>query len=128
MLGGSGISSRWSRDLQATQRQEVERHFPYVRPLQLDWEERPTGFRARRTDGERFEVICAGCGDIDGPEEYQPASARTLRGPYESRKLAEKVARNHERSIRLSVGRSPGGTREAMKFFFPIRRPGRPID
>jgi hypothetical protein len=101
-------------------------HYPYVRSLQLDWQELPTGFRAGHSDLERFEVICAGCGDIDGPVEYQPAEVQALRGPYESQKVAEKVARAHEFSVKLKAGRPRGGTRDAMKYMFPIRMPRLP--
>lgn len=73
-------------------------HRPYVRPLQTGWIEEPTAFRATGSDPDRFEIICASCGDIDGPIEYQPVLAQQLRGPYESRREAERICRLHERA------------------------------
>jgi hypothetical protein len=78
------------------------------------------------SDDTRFEVICAACGDIDGPVEYQPPVAQALRGPYSSRKAAEKVARNHELNIRLQAGRPRGNAQDAMRYIFPIRKPRLP--
>jgi hypothetical protein len=74
----------------------IEPHYPYVRPLQLEWEELLTGYRARRSDPARFEVICVACGDVDGPRHLQPEPAKWLRGPYDTKKEAERVARSHE--------------------------------
>lgn len=131
MLGGSGLSGGWFRGRDEPKNAPVSLHYPYVRPLQLDWQELPTGFRAARSDEARFEVICAACGDIDGPVDYQPAIARALRGPYNSRKAAEKIAKAHEFAIKLQAGRPRGGSTDAMKYIFPIRLrrlPGRGVD
>src|SRR5665213_337648 len=76
MLGGSGLANGWSAGRSDKTTPEIPLHYPYVRVLQLDWEELPTGFRARRSDETRFEIICAACGDIDGPAEYQPVAVR----------------------------------------------------
>jgi hypothetical protein len=123
MFGGPGISNSWTREAESAKKPDVERHYPYVRPLQLEWQELPTGFRARASDERRFEVICAACGDIDGPAHYQSASVQALRGPHDTKKLAEKIARTHEHGTRVALGRGGGGTREAMRYFFPIRAP-----
>lgn len=124
MLGRGGMSSSWSRDLDAAHKTpQVERHYPYVRPLQLDWEERPSGFRAARSDESRFEVICAACGDNDGPPEYLSWAVQELRGPYELKKVAEKVARDHEFTTRSAAPRPRGGNKDALKALFPMKLP-----
>ena len=134
MLGGSGLASGWSTGRNDNKTTEIRLHYPYVRVLQLDWEELPTGFRARRSDESRYEVICAACGDIDGPAEYQSPAVQALRGPHNSKRAAEKLARTHEFGIKLQAGRPKGGSMEAMKYMFPVRLPrfpgrrGRPTD
>jgi hypothetical protein len=92
-----------------------------VRPLQLDWQELPTGFRAGKNDPYRFEVICATCGDIDGPLEYQPFAAQQLRGPYESKRIAEKIAQRHHIGSTFALKRDSGGKREQLKYMLPMR-------
>lgn len=96
-------------------------HYPYVRPLQLDWQELPTGFRARGNDPYRFEVICAVCGDIDGPLEYQPLAAQQLRGPYESKRIAERISQRHHVGSTASVRRDRSGKHEALRYMLPMR-------
>jgi hypothetical protein len=81
-------------------------HFPYIQPLQLEWEQTPTGFKPHRQDPNRFEVICARCGDSDGPIYNQPAACQRLRGPYDSRRSAMRAARNHQREAWRAVKRS----------------------
>ena len=121
------MSSSWSRDVDSSKVTPLaDRHYPYVRPLQLDWEERPSGYRALRSDESRFEVICAACGDNDGPVEYQSHAAQTLRGPYNARKVAEKVARSHESTMRAALPRTRGN-KDALKFMFPLRMPKSPL-
>jgi len=95
-------------------------HYPYVRPLQLEWQELPTGFRARSNDPYRFEVICAACGDIDGPLEYQSYAAQQLRGPYESKHLAEKVSQRHHVGSTFAAGRDNKGKRAELRYMMPI--------
>ena len=126
MLGRGGMFSSWSRDVDDSKAKPIaDRHYPYVRPLQLEWEERPSGYRALRTDESRFEVICAACGDNDGPAEYQPWAVQELRGPYDAKKTAEKVARSHESTTRAALPRTRGN-KEALKFMFPVRIPKNP--
>jgi hypothetical protein len=81
-------------------------HFPYIQALQLEWERTPTGFKPHRQDPNRFEVICARCGDSDGPIYNQPAACQRLRGPYDSRRSAMRAARNHQREAWRAVKRS----------------------
>jgi hypothetical protein len=121
--GGSGFGSARERLERATgpRHNPGPVHYPYVRPLQLDWQELPTGFRAKRNDPYRFEVICAACGDIDGPLQYQPSVAQQLRGPYESKRLAEKVAQRHHVGSTFSRPRDRGGKREQLKYLLPMR-------
>ena len=96
-------------------------HYPYVRPLQLDWQELPTGFRARGNDPYRFEVICAACGDIDGPPDCQPFAAQQLRGPYESKRIAEKISQRHHVGSTFASDRDRGAKREQLKYMLPMR-------
>jgi hypothetical protein len=92
-----------------------------VRPLQLEWQELPTGFRARNNDPYRFEVICAACGDIDGPLEYQPLAAQQLRGPYESKRIAEKISQRHHVGSTFGVRRDKAAKWDQLKYMLPVR-------
>jgi hypothetical protein len=40
-------------------------------------------------------VLCAECGDTDGPSETQSASVQHLRGPYSSKHKAQHAATKH---------------------------------
>ena len=125
MLGaGGGFGSARERRERVTRPAPSERvgavHYPYVRPLQLEWQELPTGFRARSNDPYRFEVICAACGDIDGPLEYQPYAAQQLRGPYESKHLAEKVSQRHHVGSTFAVSRDNKGKRAELRYMLPV--------
>jgi hypothetical protein len=66
-------------------------------------------------------VICAACGDIDGPLEYQPFAAQQLRGPYESKRIAEKVSQRHHVGSTFAVKRDSGGKWEQMKYMLPLK-------
>jgi hypothetical protein len=120
---GSGFGSARERMERATgpRQKSGPVHYPYVRPLQLDWQELPTGFRAGRNDPYRFEVICAACGDIDGPLEYQPSAAQQLRGPYEAKRIAEKISQRHHVGSTFAVSRDSGGKWEQLKYMLPMR-------
>lgn len=95
-------SQRMADEVYGAQTADSQGHFPYARPLQLDWELTPTGYRARGRDPERAEVVCAGCGDEDGPSEVQPGPARRLRGPYPDLAAATRAASDHERATQPS--------------------------
>jgi hypothetical protein len=95
-------------------------HYPYVRPLQLEWQDLPTGFRAGSNDPYRFEVICAACGDIDGPVEYQPLAAQQIRGPYEAKRIAQKIAQRHQVGSTYAASRSRSGKRDQLKYMLPL--------
>jgi hypothetical protein len=71
-------------------------HFPGVRPLRSGWQVGAAG--AWESSGEdlgQWEVVCAQCGDEDGPADSQPEAARQLRGPYGSRRRAGRAAVQH---------------------------------
>jgi hypothetical protein len=71
-------------------------HFPYARRLHLDWHQNVDGpWIAAREDDHRWEVICAECGDEDGPAENQSISVQQLRGPYVSKHRAAHAATMH---------------------------------
>ena len=73
-----------------------EPHFPYARPLRLRWEQTADGcWHYANQDPRRWEVVCAQCGDTDGPAEGQPEPARSLRGPYDSKHAAHRAAKHH---------------------------------
>jgi hypothetical protein len=121
-FGGMGFGSRERLERAAAPRQRsAPVHYPYVRALQLEWQELPTGFRAKANDPYRFEVICAACGDIDGPLEYQPFAAQQLRGPYESKRIAEKVAQRHHVGSTFGVTRDREGKWDQLKYMLPMR-------
>ena len=65
---------------------EPEAHFPYARRLRLDWTQAQDGswHHADKDDPHRWEVVCAQCGDIDGPADRQPGP----RDPFEARTTA----------------------------------------
>ena len=73
------------------------------------------GFELRGMIPYRFEVICAACGDIDGPLEYQPVAAQQLRGPFESKRIAEKVAQRHHVGSTFAVKRDGAAKRRAAE-------------
>lgn len=73
-------------------------HFPAVRNFPLDWHKGTDAWTFESVDPRLWEVVCAECGDDDGPAEQQAAQIRRLRGPYDSERLAKRVARRHRRS------------------------------
>ena len=77
---------------------EPEAHFPYARRLRLDWTQAQDGswHHANKDDPHRWEVVCAQCGDIDGPADRQPEPARSLRGPYDGKHSAHRAVKHHE--------------------------------
>jgi hypothetical protein len=71
-------------------------HYPYVRQVRLGWRKDAGGHWTYDGVGERlWEVLCAECGDTDGPQEEQPSRARELRGPYPGKRKAGHVASKH---------------------------------
>ena len=71
-------------------------HTPYARPLNEDWTKDATGrWQSGSVDANSWEVICAECGDTDGPVETQSAAVRARRGPYRSKRKAEHAATKH---------------------------------
>jgi hypothetical protein len=71
-------------------------HFPYARRLHLGWHQNVDGrWIAAREDEHRWEVICAECGDTDGPAENQSIPVQRLRGPYVSKHRATHAATRH---------------------------------
>jgi len=120
--GGTGFGSARERleRYNRPKRKPGPVHYPYVRPLQLDWQDLPTGFRAGSNDPYRFEVICAACGDIDGPLEYQPLAAQQLRGPYESKRIAQKIAQRHQVGSTFAAKRDHSEKREQLRYMIPL--------
>lgn len=57
------------------------------------------GSRPPKTN-RKWEVVCTQCGDTDGPAEGQSETIRTLRGPYSSKRKAQRVVRQHARHNR----------------------------
>jgi hypothetical protein len=77
---------------------EPTRHRVRVRALPLGWFRNAGGEWAYEAEDERqFEVFCESCGDSDGPKENQPEKIRSLRGPYPSRRRAERALNRHLR-------------------------------
>ena len=52
-------------------------------------------WHAESNDPRRWEIICARCGDTDGPASEQSPQVQELRGPYRSRRKAEHRAEKH---------------------------------
>jgi len=71
-------------------------HHPYARPRKGSWTKDATGrWRSGSVDPHSWEVICEECGDTDGPIEMQSPTARARRGPYSSKRKAERAATKH---------------------------------
>jgi len=71
-------------------------HFPYARRLRLGWRHDADGRWISDLEDERlWEVLCAECGDTDGPADKQTEQIRHLRGPYSSEHKAKHVAKKH---------------------------------
>ena len=67
-------------------------HYAVCRPVRLSWFENDHGeWHWLHTDDGLWEVICAQCGDRDGPPEQQEAEIRQLRGPYPHEQAREVV-------------------------------------
>jgi hypothetical protein len=56
----------------------------------------------------QWEVVCVECGDTEGPASEQTDEVRKLRGPYESRHKAQRVAHRHERREDVPFSWTPG--------------------
>ena len=77
---------------------EPEAHFPYARPLRLGWAQAEDGsWHHSLEDRHKWEVVCAQCGDTDGPANRQPEPANLLRGPYDSKHAAHRAVKHHSR-------------------------------
>ena len=61
-------------------------------------------------DDTPWEVVCAECGDDEGPAQEQSGSVRKLRGPYRNKHKAQRVAHRHERRESGPLGWIPGST------------------
>jgi hypothetical protein len=67
-----------------------------ARALHIGWRQEGTGqWVADARDGEQWEVVCAQCGDTDGPLEGQTPPVRELRGPYANKHRARHAASKH---------------------------------
>ena len=64
----------------------------------------------RHRDESRWEVICAECGDNEGPSEDQNPVIQQFRGPYPSEHKALHVAHAHERKSNPELRWLPGST------------------
>jgi hypothetical protein len=71
-------------------------HFPFARRQLLDWRQDADGrWSSDREDEHLWEVLCAECGDTDGPAENQAEPVRRLSGPYAGGHKAKHVATRH---------------------------------
>jgi hypothetical protein len=71
-------------------------HYPYARPVRLGWCRDAGGHWAYdMVDEHWWEVICAQCGDTDGPATGLSPEAQALRGPYKGKHRAKRVADKH---------------------------------
>ena len=76
--------------------EEVHHHFPGARRLHVDWSKDESGeWTYGSLDLDRWEVVCAECGDTDGPAAEQSAVVQQLRGPYSNERHAERAAEDH---------------------------------
>lgn len=75
-------------------------HYPYARPVRLGWRRDAGGHWAYdMVDEHQWEVLCAQCGDTDGPATDQSPEVQALRGPYRSKHRAKHVADKHFRAF-----------------------------
>jgi len=86
-------------------------HQPYVRHVHTDWHRDEYGQWVSETwDESRWEVICAECGDNEGPSEDQSPAIQQFRGPYPTEHKAVHVANVHERKSNPELRWLPGST------------------
>jgi hypothetical protein len=72
------------------------RHLPYARRVRLGWRQDGEGAWTFDAEDRRlWEVCCFECGDTDGPPERQAPHVQALRGPYESKRLANRMVKRH---------------------------------
>lgn len=94
-------------------------HRPYVRHVRTDWHRDEHGLWDSETwDENSWEVVCAACGDDEGPANEQTVAVRGLRGPYPSRHKAQHAAHHHEREANPRVRWGPGSA---------VPQPGAPL-
>jgi hypothetical protein len=80
----------------ASSESDRHHHFPSARRLHLAWRRDADGrWRSDAEDERRWEVVCAECGDTDGPAENQTEPVQRLRGPYANEHKATRAAKKH---------------------------------
>jgi hypothetical protein len=84
-------------DAQAALNDNTEHHhFPFARRLRLRWRRDTEGqWQPQSEDRHQWEVVCAECGDTDGPASEQSATVQALRGPYSNERHAKRAAEEH---------------------------------
>ena len=86
-------------------------HRPYVRHVHTDWRRDNYGRWVSETwDESKWEVICAECGDNEGPSEVQGPAIQQFRGPYPTEHKAVHAAHAHERKSNPRLRWLPGST------------------
>jgi len=84
-------------------------HYPYVRHVRVALHRDGYGqWMSESWENSQWEVICAECGDTEGPLDEQTVEVRRLRGPYVSRHKAERAAHGHERREDIPLRWTPG--------------------
>jgi hypothetical protein len=92
----SAMPPSWWRVRRPAEASGGRSHFPGVRKLRSEWHQDAAGaWESSAGDPDRWEVVCAQCGDTDGPADGQPEAARQLRGPYGSKRRAGRAAVKH---------------------------------
>ena len=86
-------------------------HRPYVRHVHTGWHRDKYGrWESDTWDDALWEVICAKCGDDEGPADQQKATIQKLRGPYPSHHKAEHAAHLHEKEANPGIRWTSGST------------------
>ena len=88
-------------------------HYAVCRPVRLAWFENDHGeWHWQQSDNQLWEVVCAQCGDSDGPPDLEPAEIQQLRGPYP-----------HEHAREVVIYHAAGGVHPPL-FRFDGASPG----
>jgi hypothetical protein len=70
-------------------------HVARVRPMKTDWRREDNEWISDATDPKLWEIVCKPCHDTDGPASEQAKPVRKLRGPYRSRRRAQRASDKH---------------------------------
>jgi hypothetical protein len=89
------MNDRRRQNRSLKERIEKYGHVARVRPMKTNWRFESGEWKSESTDPKYWEIVCVPCHDSDGPAEQQSKAVRTLRGPYRSRRQAQRASDKH---------------------------------